>query len=328
MKNVKKILCVLFSALLTLSFAACSNTKENGEDKISIVATVFSEYDWIREIVKNSPADIELSLLLDSGTDLHNYQPTAEDILKISDCDMFVYVGGESDKWVEDVLRQAQNDSMITVNLFDVLSGSIKEEEFVEGMEHEEHDDDDDESEHLHEGDEHVWLSLSNAEDVCEYLCKKICELDRENEKLYNENTENYCEKLDTLDDKYEDAVENAKVKTLLFADRFPFRYLTEDYSLEYYAAFSGCSAESEASFETVAFLAGKIDELNLKTVLTIEGSDKSIAQTVINTTKNKDAKILTLDSMQTKTLNDISNGATYLSIMESNLEILKEALN
>ena len=257
-------------------------------------------------------------MLLDNGVDLHSYQPTAEDIRKISECDLFIYVGGESDAWVEDALKESLNENQRVINLMEVMGENAKEEEVVEGMQAEEHEEahTDEEVEY----DEHVELE-------CQEIEKQLSALDPENQQVYEENLNSYLAKLQELDGKYQDAVNNSTMHTLLFADRFPFRYMVDDYGLDYYAAFVGCSAETEASFETITFLAGKIDELGLHTVLTIEKSDQKIARTVIENTKNKDQQILAMDSMQSTISEDVKNGTTYLSTMESNLEILKQAL-
>jgi zinc transport system substrate-binding protein len=330
-----------------------SATKEDadestGDDKIEIVTTIFPEYDWVKAVLGDNPANAEVTMLLDNGVDLHSYQPTADDIIKISTCDMFVYVGGESDEWVEDVLASAENKDMKVINLMDILSDLVKEEEVVEGMESEHHHDDEDEDEHEdadhdeeeHEDadhdeheeeeveyDEHLWLSLKNAVVLMYYLEDAISTIDTANADVYKKNTEDYIAQLEDLDKQYEEVVLASSVNTILFGDRFPFRYFADDYKLKYYAAFTGCSAESEASFETITFLASKVDELSLKTVLTIEGDNHKIAETIVENTKTKDQKILTMDSMQSVTSSDVEAGKTYLSIMQDNLEVLEEAL-
>ena len=332
-----------------------SATKEDanestGDDKIEIVTTIFPEYDWVKAVLGDNPANAEVTMLLDNGVDLHSYQPTADDIIKISTCDMFVYVGGESDEWVEDVLASAENKDMKVINLMDILSDLVKEEEVVEGMEAEHHHDDEDEDEHEHEDadhdeeehedadhdeheeeeveyDEHLWLSLKNAVVIMYYLEDAISTIDAANADMYKKNTEDYITQLEDLDKQYEEVVLASSVNTILFGDRFPFRYFADDYKLKYYAAFTGCSAESEASFETITFLASKVDELSLKTVLTIEGDNHKIAETIVENTKTKDQKILTMDSMQSVTSSDVEAGKTYLSIMQDNLEVLEEAL-
>ena len=295
-------------------------TKEPEGESMKIVTTIFPEYDWVKTILGDNADNCELTLLLDNGVDLHSYQPTAEDIVKIQDCDMFVYVGGESDGWVQDVLSTSKNDDMVVVNLLEVLGDAVKEEEIVEGMEHE-HEEEEEEL------DEHVWLSLRNATVICEELATDLGKIDEANKDVYMQNYEVYKADLEKLDSEYKDAVDAGRVKTVLFADRFPFRYLVDDYGLDYYAAFAGCSAESEADFETIIFLSGKVDELGLSSIMTIEGPEHKIADTVKDNTKSKDQNILSMDSMQSTTSKDIEEGTTYLSVMESNLETLKEAL-
>ena len=327
---MKKIISVLLSTLLSLLISACilsgcGAQSDDGEKKLSVVTTIFPEYDWVMQIVGDEAENVEVSALSGSGVDMHSYQPTADDIIKISACDLFIYVGGESDSWTEDALREAVNKDMKVINLLEALGDGVKEEEIIEGMESEEKDG------HGHdeaEYDEHVWLSLRNAATLAEKIRDAIVELDPENKELYEKNTADYVEKLNALDNEYSTAVRAVKTKTILFGDRFPFRYLADDYGLEYFAAFAGCSAESEASFETVAFLANKVDELGLTAVLTIEGSDCKIADTVVATTEKKSARILTMDSMQSVSREEMDAGVTYLSVMEKNLSVLKDALN
>lgn len=506
---------ILITVLMVFCLCACSNKGNNNfisnflssksdgnstDKKLHIVTTIFPEYDWVKEILGDRIENAEITMLLDNGVDLHSYQPTAEDLLKISNCDLFIYVGGESDKWVEDALQQSTNKNRKVINLLDVLGDTVKEEEVVEGMEDEhehshgtsqfedsdvkdrslsdwegewqsvypyllsgdldkvmEHKAEENDNmtakeyynyyktgyetdveriiidgktikfikngvstkakyqykgykiytyesgnrgvryffeavenksgapkyvqfsdhgiaptnaEHFHiyfgndgfealskemenwptyypdkmngkeiaeemighdqeetEYDEHVWLSLKNAPILCSAIADALAEIDQDNASTYQKNVVAYNKKLSELDKNYQSVVNNTKQKTLLFGDRFPFRYLVEDYGLSYYAAFVGCSAETEASFKTITFLANKIDELALNTVFTIEKSDQKIAKTIIENTKRKDQKILVLNSMQSITSKDVSKGATYLSIMEQNLDVLKAAL-
>jgi len=319
----KQIVFIIILAWIVSIFTGCAaSTSSDSNDKLQIVTTIFPIYDWAQQIAGDN-ADI--TLLLDNGVDLHSYQPTAADIVTISTCDVFIYVGGESDQWVSDALKEATNKDMVVLNLMKLLGDAVKEEELVEGMEPEEEAEDEEAEEP--EYDEHVWLSLKNAERVCSFLADTLAGLDSAHEQLYSDHLNQYLEKLAQLDADYRAAVDQASHKTLLFGDRFPFRYLTDDYGLNYYAAFIGCSAETEASFETIVFLAGKVDELGLNTILQIETSDGSIARTIRNNTKSKDQTILILDSLQAITSQDIRNGASYLSRMEQNLEILKQAL-
>ena len=336
---MKKIISIILSAVLIAGcFSACSSvghaSDKDTSKKLKIVTTIFPEYDWVRNVLGTTTENAEVTMLLDKGVDLHSFQPTVDDILKVSNCDLFIYVGGESDDWVKDALKEAVNKNMKVLNLLEILGDSVKEEEVVEGMQaeeehdhehddHEEHEDHEEEPEY----DEHVWLSLKNAEIIVNSIRDALVEIDKTNADKYNDNAKAYTEKLKDLDSKYGKTVSEASVKTLLFGDRFPFRYLTDDYGLSYYAAFVGCSAETEASFETITFLSKKMDELSLRAVLTIEGTDHRIAETIIRNTKSQDQKILTVDSMQSVTAKDVANGTTYLSVMEKNLDILKEAL-
>ncbi len=331
---MKKAVSVVLALLL---LAGCLSACSSGEQKpapesgrLQIVTTIFPEYDWVMNILGEGRANADVTMLLDTGVDLHSFQPTAADILKISTCDLFIYVGGESDEWVDDALREATNKSMTVVSLLDVLGDAVKEEEVVEGMQEEEHEHDEDEDEHDEEEveyDEHVWLSLKNAAVLVGSISDALQKADPANAEAYRRNAAAYTEKLNALDAEYRAAVSAASVKTLLFGDRFPFRYLADDYGLSYYAAFVGCSAETEASFETITFLAQKADELSLPAVMTIEGTDHRIAETVVQNTQAKDRQILVMDSMQSVTAKDVKNGTTYLSIMEKNLSVLKDAL-
>ena len=336
-KLIMGSLAILLGVLsISIPFAgihtAEAKTTENTDKTLNIATTIFPEYDWTRNILGNREADVNLTMLLDNGTDLHSFQPAVKDIMKVSSCDLLIYVGGESDQWIEDALESAQNKDMKTINLMEVLGDTIKEEETVEGMQDSEHEHGH-EDEHAHEGedekeyDEHVWTSMRNASVICDAIAETLEEMDPENKEIYQSNAETYKEKLSALDEAYQETVNNANQKTLVFADRFPFRYLADDYSLTYYAAFVGCSAETEASFETISFLAKKVDELKLPCVLTIEGAQHKIAETIVQNTTSKNQKVLTMDSMQSTTSKDAANGTTYLSVMERNLSVLKEAL-
>lgn len=319
MKKITVLLLALF--MLVGALAGCGKQNDtNQTDKLSIVTTIFPEYDWVREILGEKADNAEITMLLDNGVDLHSYQPTADDIVKISDCDLFIYVGGESDEWVEDALRNAANGNMKVINLLEVLGDSVKTEEIVEGMQEEEY-------EYEEEADEHVWLSLKNAKMLVRVISKALQELDPDNKDIYAANADAYVKKLSALDAEYQAAVDAASNKTILFGDRFPFRYLVDDYGLHYYAAFVGCSAETEAGFETISFLAKRVDEWKLPCVLTIEGAQHKIAETVVRNTTAKNQRVLTMDSMQSTTSKDVKNGTTYLSVMEKNLSVLKEAL-
>lgn len=400
---MKKILSLFLFALLTAAaLAGCGSSAPTSEEKkpakLRVVATIFPLYDWTREVIGGEHGHVELTMLLDKGVDLHSYQPTAEDVLKISNCDVFLYVGGESDAWVKDALKTAANKNRIVLNLMDVLGSRAKAAEQAEGMEahphhhdhaahhegeghhhdrgaasdghdhhhhhdaaqdghdhdhdhdkaheghhhdavheghgheahdhsHEAHDRKDEEHHHAPEYDEHIWLSLKNAEVLTDAITEALAKADAAHADAYRKNAAAYKEKLAALDKEYQAAVAGAAHKTLLFCDRFPFRYLVDDYGLKYYAAFSGCSAETEASFATVAFLSNKLAELKPPAVLTIEGRSHKIAETVIQNAKMPEEKVLTLDSLQSTTSGDVAKGATYLGVMKKNLDVLKQAL-
>ena len=321
---MKKILALLLALWIPAAvLSGCAPQDDSAaSNKLNIVTTIFPAYDWVREILGAETDRAEITMLLDSGVDLHSYQPTVDDIVKISDCDLFLYVGGESDGWVDDALKNAPSKERKVIRLLDVLGDSAKAEETVAGMQEEEHD-----HEEEAEYDEHIWLSLKNAQVLVAAISEALQETDPARKDTYAANAAAYVEKLSALDGEYRAAVDSGKYKTLLFGDRFPFRYLADDYGLDYYAAFPGCSAETEASFETVSFLAGKMDALGLPCVLTIEGTQHKIAETIVQNTAQKNQQILTMDSMQAVTANDAASGVSYLSIMEKNLSVLKKAL-
>lgn len=333
------------------------NSIEKGNsNKISIVCTTFPQYDWVKNILGEEAEHFNVTLLLDNGVDMHSYQPAVKDIATAGSSDLFIYVGGESDTWVEDALKEAKNKDLKAINLMETLDNFVKEEEVVEGMQEERkslghsHEKSSKEKQEQtqkesHENsqeingqkeaadeepeyDEHIWLSIRNAEIMVKNIEKAIEQLDSDNAKVYQTNAENYIKKLDTLDKQYANTIQNAKYKAILFGDRFPFRYMVDDYDLKYYAAFAGCSAETMAGFETVTFLAKKADELRLPVILTIENSDGRIAEAVKSNTTKKNQKILAMNSLQSVTKEQIADGITYLQVMQENLSVLSEALN
>ena len=342
---MKRFTALVFTVMMLCCLMSGTVLAEN--KKVRIVATIFPIYDWVREIAGDRA---EITMLMDSGVDLHSFQPTAQDILTISTADLFIYVGGESDEWVEDVLKTAMNPELRSISLLEALGSDVKMEELVEGMEHEhdhgdgEHEHEDEENEqhddHDHDGekhdheheeeeaDEHVWLSLRNARVLCHVIADMLSKIDPGSADIFHANLADYETRLAALDAEYAEMTGGAAYHTVLFGDRFPFRYLVDDYGLDYYAAFSGCSAESEASFETIIFLAGKVDELNLPAVLTIEGANHRIAETVAGATAAKNQRILTMNSMQSVTAQGLSEGLSYMSVMQDNLETLRQALN
>lgn len=341
---------------VTLLLAACGTKSETegAAKKISVIAVTYPQYDWFKNVLGGRADAVDLKLLIKNGADLHSYQPSAQDIAAIAGADMVVYVGGDSDEWIEKALAATPKEGRVQINLMEALGDRVKEEEVVEGMEHhhehgeeaEGHDHEHHEqakatepaeatSEHHHhdeeeevENDEHIWLSLKNAEILVKALAESIAKLDTAHATEYHMNAALYIAKISALDAQYRATIENATLKTILFGDRFPFRYLVDDYGIKYYAAFVGCSAESEASFETITFLAGKMDSLAMPAIFTIDGSDGKIARAILDASKkSKNAEVLTLNSMQSVKDEQIKAGADYLSIMRDNLEVLKKAI-
>ncbi len=363
---MKKIIMILMSLILICSaVSACQkantdskiNMQESAEGqnaaekitasenngRLSIVTTIFPQYDFARQIVGDKA---DLYMLLKPGAESHSYEPTPQDIKTIQNSNLFIYTGGENDTWVEGILDSMGEDAPETMRLIDLVD--TLEEEIVEGMEHDhdheeidEHSDDHeaaDEHEHAdehtesdehdhayhHELDEHVWTSPVKAEEIVKQLTEKIMTLDSANADFYQQNSKQYLAELENLDKAFKDVVDHAERKTILVADRFPFRYLAEEYGLDYYAAFSGCSTDTEASAATVAFLIDKTNELKLPVVFSIELSNEKIADSVVESTE---AKKLTLHSVHNLSVEELAAGETYISLMRRNVENLKEAL-
>lgn len=307
---------ILFPLLLLLLLCGCTPQKQA---KYTVVTTVFPAYDWAREIIGDDP-DIDLRLLSENGVDLHSYQVTAADMVLLSDCDLFLYVGGESDEWVQEALNCVPNPNRTEIALMDALEGFLHTEETVEGMQVRGHEHE----EEAEEYDEHVWLSVRNAQLLCQSLRDGLSAMNPSAAQRYRANADAYCAALNALDEAFTARI-GTPDKPLLFCDRFPFRYLVEDYGLSYYAAFSGCSGDSAASFATVLFLAEKAE--TLPAVLQLEDSNGQLAQTVIGCTQSRSQQILTLNSMQSVSLADAQSGTTYLGLMAQNLEAIAQAL-
>ena len=321
MKALKKTLCALFAALTALTLlltGACANSENSG--KIQIVCTIFPPYDWVRELTKGAQ-NVEVTLLEDSGADLHNFQPSAADKVSILNSDLFVYTGGESDDWARTLLENAEKD-VRSLDLIEELGDrALTEEEGIEESGEHGH-------EHEDEIDEHIWLSVQNAKVLVSAIREELCAVDESNAALYQSNAASYLAELSALDEAFEKTVSSAERSVLVFADRYPFRYLAHDYGLTCYAAFSGCSAESEASFATILALVRHVEENSLPYVMVLESSTQGIAKQVIDNTESKDQGILVLNSLQSVSREDIESGATYLGLMKEDLAVLQTALN
>lgn len=329
---MKKILAISLSLILTFLVGCSTDTgKEpntDGEKQISIVTTIFPQYDFSRQI---TAGQADITMLLKPGSESHSYEPTPQDIKTIENCDLFIYTGGENDVWVEEILGSMGEKKPETLRLIDCVT--TVNEEFVEGMEHDhEHEDDhdhehEDEEDHDHEEeiDEHVWTSPVNAMKIVDRISEKLCALDEENANVYKANTEEYIVQLKELDETFRTVVKDAKRDTLMFGDRFPFRYFADEYHLKYYAAFSGCATDSEASASTIAFLIDKTKEEKYPIVFSIELSNEKIADSICHATG---AEKRTFYSCHNVTKDQMEEGVTYLSMMNENVETLRAALN
>ena len=310
------VICCVFSLIAVLS--ACGEDDwDNGN--LKIVTTIFPEYDWTMNVLGDHAKNVNIKNLLNSGVDMHSYQGNFRDTRYITTCDLLIYVGGESDDWVEDALKQAQNKDMIVIKLLDVIDDALDEAEGIEG-----------EDSHDHEGelDEHVWMSLKRAKIAVQAIANALEKLVPDNAQDFEHNSKAYCQQLDELDVEYQQVVDETTTKTLVVADRFPFAYLFDDYGLSYYAAFSGCSAATDPSLDTIKKLADKVNEIGAKVLIVTETDDGTIASQVIALTQSKNQKILTLNSMQSIGASNRSDKVNYISIMQSNLAVLREALS
>ncbi len=311
-KIISLLLCLCF---LVAMLGGCGNSAETAE-KFTVVTTIFPVYDWVKNIVGDN-ADVRVVQLLDDGTDLHNFKPSAGDLKTLSSCDVFIYVGGESDEWVSDALASAENKNLEEVNLLELLGSRAKIEEALPGMQKEEGEEE--------AADEHIWLSLKNAA----FLSEKIADILSQKLNLdFKQNAQAYAQKLTEMDEEFEKAIGENPEKPIIIADRFPFRYFADDYNLKCFAAFSGCSAETEVSFKTVSFLSEQFKNSCSKYILVLEGSDKKIAKTVLEDAGSPDAQILSLNSMQAITAADVKAGAEYIKIMEENISTFKKVIS
>ena len=318
MKRTAKNLIALILCLSLLGgtafFASCS--KKSSNEKLTVLCTVFPIYDWVKNVTSGVDG-VEVTLLVENGADLHSFQPSFSDMAKIKNSDVVIYVGGDSDKWV----RDSVSDNALTVELSSADGITLYEpskENIASPHEHEEHS-----GEHQGAFDEHIWLSVRNARVACESICQAMCEIDADNAQIYLNNTQNYTSKLQELDTKLREIC--ADSTPIVFADRFPFIYLFEDYNVSYFAAFEGCSTDTDADFDTVIRLATKLDELQSKYVLVTENPTAGLAEKTIAESKNKNASIISLDSMQSLTAQSISDGATYVGIMTQNISALEQ---
>ena len=318
------------------------NSEAAVEDTLSVVTTVFAPYDFAKEIVGDLG---EVTMLVPPAAESHSYEPTPQDIIKIQNCDVFVYTGGHSDEWVTDLLGSVGNDDIKVVKMLDTVE--LLEEEIVEGMEHNHHHEHEEEAEteeheheheheevaeteehhHEHEEveyDEHVWTSPKNAIEITKAIKEAIVSCDVANKETYEAHTTEYISELEALDKAFEDVIAGGVRDEIIFADRFPLRYFVEAYDLDYYAAFPGCSADTEPSAATVAFLIDKVKEDEIPAVFHIEMSNEKMADTICEETG---AKKLLFNACHNVSKEEFEEGITYVGIMKDNVEVLKEAL-
>ncbi len=318
MKKILKI-TLLLSMILSLNIIliGCGNTNKDNSGKLNIVTTIFAPYDFARQIVGD---DANITMLMSPGVETHSYEPSPADIIKISECDVFIYVGGENDEWVDGILETIDTEDITIIKLLDCVD--VIEEEIIEGMESEEKEENHDSSEK--EWDEHVWTSPANAIKICKVMEEKFEKLDNSNASDYKTNLDEYVGELNKLDEAFKETVNNGARKTIVFGDRFPVRYFVEEYGLKYFAAFPGCSSETEASASTIAFLIDKVKDEKIPVVFKIELSTGNIAETISDATG---AKVLTFYACHNLTKKEFDSGKTYVDFMWENVSSLKEAL-
>lgn len=323
MKKISKILLVFVVAVFSIvSLTGCNKNKDN-ENKLTIVTTNFPSYDFARAVVKDNK-DVELKMLLKPGAESHDFEPTPQDIIDIKNSDLFIYTGGESDEWISDILDDIDTDKTKVIKMMDLVD--VKEEEIVEGMEDEEHEEEEEHhDEEEVEYDEHVWTSPVNAIKIVNALKGEVVSIDNDNKKVYEDSAKEYTDKLEKIDNEFKDIVKNAKRKEIIFGDRFPLRYFVDEYNLKYYAAFPGCSAQTEASAKTISYLVDKVKEDKIPVVFHIELSNGKIAEAI---SKETGAKVLEFNTAHNISQKDFDAGVTYVDIMEENTKVLKEALN
>ncbi len=309
---------VLFVTLLLIVFSYffvmfSEREAHDEDDGVAVVTTAFAQYDFARNVVGDKGT---VSLLLAPGTESHTYEPTPADILKIRDCDVFVYGGGESEKWVDSILESFKDKKCVVKMMDAVELEEIHADEHLHS--HEEHHEN-------VEYDEHVWTSPINAITIVKEICCAVIKADTENEKYYKDNTDRYVSELETLDNKFKQTLSEREKDFIIIGDRFPLRYLTERYDIEYYSAFPGCSAQTEANPVAIAGLIERINNYGAEIVFKVDLGVGNVAETI---SENTGAQVRTLYSCHVISAKDFQNGESYISLMERNLENISAAMN
>ena len=324
---MKRLLCALLAGLMLWGLCACAPVPQEG-DKLQVVCTLFPYYDFARVIGGD---EAEVTLLVAAGRETHSFEPTPLDVIRVSEADVFLYNGGESEQWVEDILSSAGGNIPVTAAMMDLVD--LQSEEIVEGMQVSGHHDHDGDSGHHEEEedsdeveyDEHIWTSPVVAQSICRGICDVLCKADREHAEEYASRTEEYVAQLGELDAAFREIVENARRDTLIFGDRFPLLYFCKTYGLHYRAAFHGCAGDTEPSLATLKYLIDKVREENIPVVYTIELSSQKVARAIAETTG---AKVVTFHSCQQITRDEFNSGVSYLDLMWGNAEALREGLS
>lgn len=317
---LKKFTSLLLATaiLFTLVLTGCNKAEDESNGKINVVSTIFPQYDFSRQIAGDNA---NLKMLISPAGESHTYEPTPQDIISIENSDVFLYIGGENDKWVDDILDGIDTNKTKVVKLMDCVN--TVEEEIIEGMQ--EHTEEHEENNGAYGKDEHIWTSPINAISMVNTICNAMCNADKKNSDVYKENAKKYISQLKELDSEFRNVVDNAKNNELVFGDRFPLRYFTDEYGLKYYAAFPGCSSETEPSAATIAFLTDKVKEDKIPVILKIELSNGVVANTIAEETNTE---VMTFYSCHNLTKEQFENGETYLSMMTENITTLKKALS
>lgn len=316
---VRKHLTIILALFLLCSVTAgCAISETDNSGKISVVTTIFPPYDFAQQVGGDN---INLKMLLNPGAESHSYEPTPKDIITVQNADLFIYTGGANDTWVDDIVSSVESDKLHVLKMMDVVS--VVEEELVPGMEEEHEGEDEHEGEEA-EYDEHVWTSPKNAIIISKAISDKLCEIDPDNKDDYVKNTEAYMAKLNVLDGDFKKITQNASRNTIVMGDRFPFRYLADEYGLDYFAAFPGCATDVEPSASTIAFLIGKVKAENIPVVFHMEFSNQKVSKSICEATG---ALPLELHSCHNITANEFKNGVTYIDIMQRNAKNLEIAL-
>ena len=318
----KRLFALLLALTLAASLYGCADRQRAEDGRLQVVCSVFPYYDFARQIGGD---DVDVTLLVAAGKETHSFEPTPLDVITLSQADVFLYNGGESEAWVDDILSAAGENIAVTLPLMPQVSALA--EEWTEGMEgshdghdHEEHDHDSDDIEY----DEHVWTSPVLAKALCQAICDALCQADPAHRENYQARLTDYLAQLDGLDAAFREVVEAGHRRLLVFGDRFPLLYFCKEYDLDYRAAFHGCASDTEPSLATLKYLIDKVEDEEIPVVYTIELSSRKVADAIAETTG---AKVLTFQSCQTVSRQDMEAGATYLSLMWENVEALKEGL-